>query len=82
MEGEWALNDQSTGLRKQFEVWAVVEPNECWGAGVYGCTPAKVLEVLLAATVPSGEAAEEDMKWNYAELYFRACPHMKDERNW
>jgi hypothetical protein len=22
--------------------WAVVEPNECWGSGVYGCTPSKI----------------------------------------
>jgi hypothetical protein len=62
--------------------WAVVEPNECWGAGVYGCTPTKVLEVLLAATVQRRMATEEDMAWNYAEHYFRACPHMKDRQNW
>ncbi|MFO1513640.1 MAG: ATP-grasp domain-containing protein [Verrucomicrobiota bacterium] len=57
--------------------WAVVEPNECWGSGVYGCMPTKVLEVLLAATVQKRTATQEDMAWNYAESYFRACPHMK-----
>ena len=62
--------------------WAVVEPNECWGSGVYGCTPKKVLEVLLAATVPKRMAMDDDMKWNYAEHYFRACPHMKNPQNW
>jgi hypothetical protein len=62
--------------------WAVVEPNECWGSGVYGCTPTKVLEVLLAATVQRRSATDEDLKSNYAEHYFRACPHMKDPQNW
>lgn len=31
--------------------WAVVEHNAAWGAGLYGCDPAKVLEVLRYATV-------------------------------
>ena len=62
--------------------WAVVEPNECWGAGIYGGVPAKVLEVLLAAMVGKGEATKEDRAWDYAEHYFRACPHMKDPQNW
>lgn len=57
--------------------WAVVEPNECWGAGIYGCTPSRVLEVLLAAAVEMRCATEEDGGWNYAEHYFRACPHMR-----
>jgi len=61
--------------------WAVVEPNACWGAGIYGCTPSKVLEVLLAATVQK-KATKGDLKWDYAEYYFRACPHMKDRQNW
>jgi len=60
--------------------WAVVEPNECWGSGIYGCAPAKVFEVLLAATVSNRTATEEDRKWDYAAHYFRACPHMKDHR--
>ena len=62
--------------------WAVVEPNECWGAGIYGCAPAQVLEVLLAALVPRAKATEEDVKWDYVEHYFRACPHMKNPQNW
>lgn len=60
--------------------WAVVEPNECWGAGIYGCTPSKVLEVLLAALVQNVKVTAEEGKWNYAEHYFRACPHMKSQQ--
>jgi len=60
--------------------WAVVEPNECWGAGIYGCTPSSVLQVLLAATVQRRRATVDDLNWDYAGHYFRACPHMKDHR--
>ena len=56
--------------------WAVVEPNECWGSGLYGCALAKVLEVLLAATVDRDKAADEDGRWDYARHYYDACPHM------
>jgi hypothetical protein len=62
--------------------WAVIEPNECWGSGVYGCTAAKVLEVLLAAVIQKCKATAKERRWDYAEHYFRACPHMKDRRNW
>ncbi len=30
--------------------WAVVELNAAWGAGIYGCDPAQVLEVVQHAT--------------------------------
>ena len=33
--------------------WAVVEANSAWGAGLYGCDPDTVLEVLRAAAVPA-----------------------------
>ncbi|MBA4063828.1 MAG: DUF4343 domain-containing protein [Isosphaera sp.] len=33
--------------------WAVVEQNAAWGAGIYGCDPAEVLEVLRYAAVPA-----------------------------
>lgn len=59
--------------------WAVVEPNECWGAGIYGCTPAQVLEVLLAAVVQKRTATNEELEWHFEEHYFRACPHMKTQ---
>ncbi len=35
--------------------WAVVEQNSAWGAGLYGCDPEKVLEVLRHAAVSAGE---------------------------
>lgn len=31
--------------------WACVEQNAAWGAGIYGCDPAKVLEVLRHASI-------------------------------
>ncbi len=31
--------------------WSVVEQNSAWGAGIYGCDPAKVLEVVRYAAV-------------------------------
>mgnify|MGYP001793288216 CR=1 FL=1 len=31
--------------------WAVVEMNSAWGAGIYGCHPHQVLNVLRYATV-------------------------------
>lgn len=31
--------------------WAVVEQNAAWGAGIYGCEPTQVLEVLRYAAV-------------------------------
>ncbi|MEP0802688.1 hypothetical protein NDI37_21395 [Funiculus sociatus GB2-A5] len=31
--------------------WAVVEQNAAWGAGLYGCDPIEVLEVLRYAVV-------------------------------
>ncbi|XSG76297.1 ATP-grasp domain-containing protein [Herpetosiphon llansteffanensis] len=32
--------------------WAVVELNAAWGAGIYGCDPMQVLEVVRSATEP------------------------------
>jgi hypothetical protein len=32
--------------------WAIVEQNSAWGAGIYGCDPGAVLEVLRHAAVP------------------------------
>ena len=36
--------------------WACVEQNAAWGAGIYGCDPAAVLEVIRAAAVPAARA--------------------------
>lgn len=33
--------------------WAVVEQNAAWGAGIYGCDPTQVLDVLRYAAVPT-----------------------------
>ncbi|XVJ59369.1 MAG: ATP-grasp domain-containing protein [Tepidisphaera sp.] len=33
--------------------WAVVEQNAAWGAGIYGCDPRRVLEVLRFAAHPA-----------------------------
>jgi hypothetical protein len=32
--------------------WAVLEQNAAWGAGIYGCDPTEVLQVLRHACVP------------------------------
>ncbi|WP_187363092.1 hypothetical protein [Massilia aquatica] len=31
--------------------WACVEQNAAWGAGLYGCNPARVLAVLQRASI-------------------------------
>lgn len=43
--------------------WAVVEANSAFGAGVYGCDPERVLEVLARACVPRHELGESDAPW-------------------
>lgn len=48
--------------------WAVVEPNECWAAGIYGCNPQAVLPVLTASCVLR-DASPEVERWDFARLY-------------
>src|SRR5262249_45790296 len=43
--------------------WAVVEANSAWGAGIYGCDPALVLQVLRRAVVPQGRLSPDDLPW-------------------
>lgn len=43
--------------------WAVVEANSAFGAGVYGCDPERVLEVLARACVPRHELDTSDATW-------------------
>jgi hypothetical protein len=43
--------------------WAVVEANGAWGAGIYGCDPARVLPVLARATRPLDTLSPEDAGW-------------------
>lgn len=38
--------------------WACVEQNAAWGAGIYGCTPSAVLEVLRLASKRRGGTRE------------------------
>ncbi len=52
--------------------WAVIEPNEPWGAGVYACKPDAVLDTILRACVGEGQASMADRRWNYREHYRRA----------
>jgi hypothetical protein len=43
--------------------WAVVEANACWGAGVYGCDPRRVLETLSRACRRKNDLSESDRPW-------------------
>jgi hypothetical protein len=43
--------------------WAVVEANSAWGAGIYGCDPALVLQVLHRAVVPQDSLPVDDLRW-------------------
>ncbi|MEV0434384.1 ATP-grasp domain-containing protein [Nocardia sp. NPDC050413] len=43
--------------------WAIVEANCAFGAGVYGCDPHKVLEVLERGCVPTVELTASDALW-------------------
>ncbi|MFC5750676.1 ATP-grasp domain-containing protein [Actinomadura rugatobispora] len=43
--------------------WAVVEANSAWGAGVYGCDPTRVLDVLARACVPRASLTPNDTRW-------------------
>ncbi|GAA2104725.1 ATP-grasp domain-containing protein [Actinomadura alba] len=43
--------------------WAVIEANSAWGAGIYGCEPARVLDVLARACVPRERVAPADAPW-------------------
>ncbi len=43
--------------------WAIVEANEAWASGLYGCNPAAVLPVLRRATVNRQDTASLDRVW-------------------
>jgi len=49
--------------------WAVVEANEAWASGLYGCDPADVLPVLLACCVPSDSPSRV---WDQAAAFLEA----------
>ncbi|XVQ09324.1 ATP-grasp domain-containing protein [Spirillospora sp. CA-255316] len=48
--------------------WAVVEANSAWGAGVYGCDPRHVLNVLARARVPRNRLTPADARWAVAPV--------------
>lgn len=43
--------------------WAIVEANEAWASGIYGCDPQLVLGVLRHACVPASKVPPADGKW-------------------
>lgn len=43
--------------------WAVVEANPCWGAGLYGCEPQRVLEVLRGSLKHRSQMKDGDWRW-------------------
>jgi hypothetical protein len=43
--------------------WAVVESNAAWGAGLYGCDPQVVLEVLARSCTPRERVPDSDRAW-------------------
>jgi len=45
------------------EGWAVIEANQAWGAGIYGCDPLRVLPVLRRVCVASDSIVEDDKRW-------------------
>lgn len=49
--------------------WAVVEANEAWASGLYGCDPADVLPVLLACCVPLDS---DQARWDQAAAFLEA----------
>src|ERR1043166_3988654 len=53
--------------------WAVVEFNECWASGIYACDPARVLDSLSRACVPSEKMTQDERAWDFEKHYLRAC---------
>lgn len=43
--------------------WAVVEANPCWGAGLYGCEPQRVLEVLRGSVKHRSQMMAGEWRW-------------------
>ena len=62
LTAEKALSHADLGLPRAVVVdvgeiegkgWAVVEANGAWGAGIYGCDPRLVLDVIRHCTIPT-----------------------------
>jgi hypothetical protein len=44
--------------------WAVIEANQAWGSGIYGCDPAAVLPVLRRVCIPTKSLSDADRHWS------------------
>lgn len=49
--------------RIEHKGWAVVEANPAWGAGLYGCEPQPVLEILQSVCRPLSRVAKHERVW-------------------
>jgi hypothetical protein len=54
--------------------WAVVEANSAWGAGIYGCDPVRVLDVLRRAVAPRATLTVESLRWVREQAEIEADP--------
>jgi hypothetical protein len=43
--------------------WAVIEANQVWGAGIYGCDPAAILPLLRRTCRPTHSLTSADQQW-------------------
>ncbi len=43
--------------------WVIIEANPCWGAGLYGCDPAAVLETIRMAVIHRRKVGSQHLKW-------------------
>lgn len=43
--------------------WAVLESNAAWGSGIYGCDPARVLNVIRRACLQRDNVSVSDFQW-------------------
>ncbi|MBB5033885.1 ATP-grasp domain-containing protein [Prosthecobacter vanneervenii] len=44
-------------------IWAIIESNPCWGAGLYGCDPSQVLRTIRSSIVPTSEVTAAHRPW-------------------
>lgn len=44
-------------------IWAIIESNPCWGAGLYGCDPPQVLQTIRAAILPKSKVTDSHRPW-------------------
>ena len=52
--------------------WAIVESNQCWASGIYGCEPKKVLESIRGACISMKHLKEEEKRWDFEKHFFAA----------